>query len=555
MTPRRWVAAGVGGFAAVLGLALLVDLIRPLPSGWLASREHRRVLDRHGVVLAERPVPFRGHQLWVELDQIAPAVVDAVLAAEDDRFRDHVGVDLWAVLRAVRANARGGTVVQGASTISQQTARMVAGRGPGGLGKIGEAWTALKLEVHLGKDEILTRYLNQAYFGAGAYGIEAAARTTFDESASSLSVSEAATLVGLLPAPSRRHPGVDGRAAERARNRVLDRMVATGRLTSQEAGLARDEPLQLRSRRPEGLAPHFVARQLDAQGAPAEIRTTLDADLQRDVEGLVAEQIGALAGRDVDHAAVIVVHVPSGEVRAYVGSADFEASDGQVDGVRALRSPGSALKPFVYGVAFAQGWRPADVIDDAPMRFATRHGTWAPVNYDGRFRGAVRLREALAGSYNLPAVVLLDDIGVATLQSRLDGIGVALPHAASHYGLGLALGDGGVTLEALTAAYAGLARGANGGHWPMGRRPAAKAVDASSTRYRPGSSPTCWLTRWPACRRSAAAPRSPAATRPASRRAHPPTTGTIGPSATPRHGRWGCGLATSTGAPWETLAG
>ncbi len=435
----------------VVGLLAALDLVRPLPRSWLEPREHRRVVDRAGQLLAERPVPDRGHELWVELDEVAPAVVDALLAAEDDRFYLHPGVDPVALARALWIDVRAGEVVQGGSTLTQQTARLLAGRPAGLPGKALEAWRALKLELHLGKREILTWYLNRAYFGGGAYGIEAAARRTFDESAATLSVSEAAALIATLPAPGRRSPN------PRTRDEVLDRMVATGRLSETEAALAKAEPLELRSRRPDGLAPHLVTRALD-EGAPV-VALTLDGMLQRDVEALVTERIAALDSRDVDHAAVIVAHVPTSEVRAWVGSADFAAPDGQVDGARARRSPGSALKPFVYGLAFEAGYRPSDVVPDVPRRYGTSHGSWAPENYDRSFRGPVRLREALAGSYNVPAVVLLDEIGVSTVQSRLVGIGFDLPRTASHYGLGLTLGDAGVTLEELTAAYAGLARG------------------------------------------------------------------------------------------------
>ncbi|HHO52905.1 MAG TPA: penicillin-binding protein 1C [Deltaproteobacteria bacterium] len=443
---------------APVGVLLLALIgLRPPSEAWFEPQEHRRILDRSGLILAQRPVPERGHELWVELSEISPAVIDALLAAEDDRFYHHQGLDPRALARAVVANVRAGAVVQGGSTLSQQTARILAGRSGGLWGKLGEASGAVRLELYLDKDEILTWYLNRAYFGQGATGIEAAAQQTFDESAASLSVSEAATLVGLLPAPSRRHPGVDPEAARAARASVLQRMVATGRLSAADAAEAEAEPLQLRAARPEGLAPHLVARLLDEGDEPV-IHTSIEGDLQRDVEALVAKRIAALRDREVDHAAVVVVHVPTSEVRAYVGSADFHAADGQVDGARASRSPGSALKPFVYGLAFERGWRPSDVIDDAPRRYATRHGSWAPINYDGGFRGPVRLREALAGSYNVPAVALLEDVGVATLQSRLEAIGLPLPKPASHYGLGLALGDGGVTLLDLTVAYAGLAR-------------------------------------------------------------------------------------------------
>ncbi|MEQ1508749.1 MAG: transglycosylase domain-containing protein, partial [Myxococcota bacterium] len=350
--------------------------------------------------------------------------------------------------------ARDGALTQGGSTLTQQTARLLAGRPPGIPGKLVEAWRALKLERHLDKDQILTWYLNRVYFGRGDYGIEAAARSVFDESASSLSLAESAMLVGILPAPERLHPELDPAAALRARAHVLDRMVAPD-----DAERAATEPIQRRRRAAEGLAPHLVARMLDADPDAAAIPTTIDPTLQRDVETLVGRQLAALAGLEVDHAAVIVVDLATSDVLAYVGSGGFDRPDGQVDAVRALRSPGSALKPFVYALAFSAGVRPGEVVYDLPDRYPTRRGSWAPENYSRTFRGPLRVREALATSANLPAVRMLDRVGPSTLHSRLQAIGLGLPEPTSHYGLGLALGDAEVTLEDLTAAYAAIGRG------------------------------------------------------------------------------------------------
>lgn len=462
MSGRGRRAAGILAVAVAILGGLAADLVRPLPSAWFAPVESRRVLDRTGGILAVRRVPERGHETWVALEQVAPHVVDALIATEDHRFADHHGVDPIGIGRALWAGIGAGRWVQGGSTLTQQTARLLAGRPRGLPGKVVEAWRAVKLEQHLTKREILVWYLNRVGFGRGTVGIEAAAREVFDESAATLSVAEGALLVGLLPAPERLHPRVDLPAAVRARDRVLGRMVATGRLSVADAERARAEPVQLRRALPEGLAPHLVARLLDANPEQAVFRTPIDPALQRDVEDRVRRQIATLHGLEVDHAAVVVVDVPTGEVLAYVGSAGWDRSDGQVDGVRAPRSPGSALKPFVYALALERGWRPADVVYDVPRRYTTRAGSWVPENYSRTFRGPLRLREALATSANVPAVRLLDEIGPSTFHSRLQAIGFALPEPTAHYGLGLALGDAEVTLEALTAAYAGLARG---GRW------------------------------------------------------------------------------------------
>jgi len=445
--------------AVVAAVLASVALVWPLSDSWFEDLSTRVVVDRDGVVLAEQVRPNRGRGAWVELDEVAPVVVDALLAAEDDRFEDHFGIDHRAVARALWVNARAGRTVQGGSTISQQTARLLAGRPPGLIGKGVEAARTLRLEYHLEKDEILTWYLNRAYFGANAWGIEAAARATFDESAAGLSLSEAATLVGLLPAPSRLHPHKSRRIASQARDRVLDRMVITGRLSAEAAEEAKREPLELRTPHRERVAHHFAMRLLAESPEASEIRSTLDGKLQRDVEDLVDKHLAELVNKDVDHAAVVVLDVETGAVRAWVGSGDLWAEDGQVDGARAPRSPGSTLKPFLYGLAFESGATPADVLADIPKAYRTSHGTWTPQNYSGRFHGPVRAREALACSFNVPAVVLLEQVGVSTLMDRLHEIGLGPPERPAHYGLGLILGDAEVSLDQLTNAYAGLARG------------------------------------------------------------------------------------------------
>jgi penicillin-binding protein 1C len=446
---------------AVLALALgylACALLTPLPSAWFAEIPERVVLDRHGAVLARRDVPGPGGSSWVSLQQIAPSVVQALVAAEDQRFYRHWGVDPRAVGRAAWASWRAGRVVQGGSTLTQQTARLLAGRPRGLPGKGLEAWRALRLDLHLDKEQILEWYLNRAYFGRGAYGIAAAAQRVFDESPRSLSLAEAALLVGLLPAPERLHPEIDPQAARRVRDQVLQRMVLTGALQPEAAELARAEPVELRPRLREEIAPHLVARVLDEHRQQPTLRTTLDRTLQQQVEREVTAQLDQLEGLEVDHAAVLVVDVPTGEILAYVGSGGWQRRDGQFDGVRGRRSPGSALKPFVYALAIEAGWRPSDVLLDIPRRYATRHGSWAPENYDRSFRGPLSLREALATSANLPAVQMLEEVGPSTLHTRLRAIGFELPEPTSHYGLGLALGDAEVTLEALTAGYAALAR-------------------------------------------------------------------------------------------------
>lgn len=454
---RRRALAGLLAAAVALVAALATSLALPLPAAWFAPQEHTRVLDRRGELLAERVVPDRGRSEWVELGDVSPWVVPALLAAEDHRFGHHVGVDPIAVGRALWTDLRHGQAVEGASTLHQQTARLLAGRPPGWAGKGVEAWRAVRLWAHLRDDEVLTWYLNRAYFGRGCHGITSAARRTFDESPGALSLSEAATLVGLLPAPSCRHPEVDPEAARAARDRVLDRMLRYGLAGADVIERARAEPIELRRGTVRAEAPWFVEHVLAEAPAAPEVRTTLDAELQRDVTALVRDRLEELQDRRVGQAAVLVVHLPDREIRAWVGSVDPSGPEGLFDGVTAHRSPGSALKPLLYAAAFDEGLRPSDVLLDVEGRWPTTHGSWLPENYDRRHLGPVDARRALGSSLNVPAVRVLEDLGVASFQARLTAAGFRTRRTATSLGLGLSLGDLDVSLFELVRASAALA--------------------------------------------------------------------------------------------------
>lgn len=455
MTRSERFAWGVA--AASAGLFLV--LTWPIPQAWTEEASHPRLLDRNGTVLFEQRIPTRGRTQWAGVEEVSPAVVDALLASEDRRFWWHPGVDPIGIARAAWANLRAGRVVQGGSTLTQQLARSVAPRPPGLWGKVVEATRAVRLEVWMSKTQILEQYLNRASFGQGAYGIETAAQEMFDEDASTLSISESAMLVGLLTAPERMHPRRDFQRAIQARDQVLKDMVDAELLAPEVADLAQQEPLQLRPPERPGLAPHLGIRLL-GDSSVGDVQTTLDADLQRDVQEILTAQIAALEDKGVTQGAVLVVHWPTSEVRAWVGSADWTQNSGQFDGVQTPRSPGSTLKPFAYGLAFdGEGLRPGDVLSDLPGTWDTPKGKWTPGNYSGKFHGPVRARVALASSLNLPAVRLADEVGVTNLHQILTRAGVGLTAGPRTYGLGLVLGDSEVTLASVVEAYAGLARG------------------------------------------------------------------------------------------------
>jgi len=430
-------------------LGLQVELGRPLPAAMADAPHGTVVFDRHGAVLAsfgEGAPPAEEWGRWMQL---------ATVAAEDHRLGLHPGVDPVGVARAAVVNLRAGEVKEGGSTLAQQLARRLEPRAPGWLGKLGEARLALRLTAQLGGHGVLDHYLRRTWYGNGATGAGRAARLYFDRPPGALSLAQAATLAAIPRRPASLDPLDNPLLVQRARDRVLERMSRHGLATRDEVEVARAEPLVLTPRREPSAAPHLVRRVL--RDAP-EIHTTLDATLQAETEAAVAGVLGALSGRNARDAAVIVVHNPTREVRAYVGSADWSGPAGQVDMARSRRSPGSALKPFLYALALSRGHELAETVDDLPAAWRTTHGAWSPLNYGEQSAGPVTLRAALANSLNVPAVRLLEEVGVADLHRALGSLGFStLVERPDHYGLGLVLGDAEVRLDEMAAAYAALA--------------------------------------------------------------------------------------------------
>lgn len=473
----------------VLPLALAAAwawLTRPLPAdvllgapatpvGIITARDGRplfQLIDQdHGVY---RPATY---------EEIPQALRDAVVVTEDARFYRHRGVDARAILRAVYANLTSSRIVSGASTISQQTARNILlsldERQKQTLWrKLREAVLAIRLERTLTKDEILTLYLNTAYYGRLATGVAAAAEAYFAKPVSDLSLAECAFLAGLPQAPARYDPANDPHAARERQRTVLDRMVAAGYLADTEAVLAAEEPLQIVPHRLPLEAPHFVAmvrQQVEALVPEDElcrgglvVRTTLDLDLQRAAEDAVRRQLAQLnmsepgqPRRVVGHAGVLVLDVADGGVLALVGSPEYaEPRYGAVNAVLAPRQPGSAVKPLLYLAAFERGYLPASMLLDVETAFRAADGApYVPENYDLRYHGPVSARTALACSYNVAAVRLADDLGVEALLDVGRRLGIRSWESLSVRDLALALGAGELTLWELTQAYGVLARG------------------------------------------------------------------------------------------------
>ena len=460
--------------AALLLLALAAWGLVSLPAapsldtGYGQARA-RIVLAGDDSPLATREHPARRAGPWLDRDQIPPLLAAAALAAEDRRFLGHPGVDPLALARAVAQNLAAGRVVSGGSTITMQLARLLRPRARTLGAKLGEAWTALCLEAAHDKREILCQYLNRAPFGGPLVGVGAAARHLLAKDLSRLAPAEAALLMSLPKDPARLlRPGNRARLKAR-RDHVLGAMAEAGAITRAELKEALDAPIQVAPPPPSAPpAPHFVRRVLAGlpPGAPMRLATYLDPDLQRHLAGLVRGQVAAGREKGLRQAAVIVLRNSDRAVLAWVGSADFsDPAGGQVDGVTALRQPGSSLKPFIYALSLQRGRTLADRIEDSPMSLSLTLGTFRPADYDGVWRGPVSLRQALGSSLNLPALRLVRELTPAGVLDTLRELSLGLPRSSQHYGLGLALGDGEVRLVDLANAYATLARG--GLHRPV----------------------------------------------------------------------------------------
>ena len=481
----------VGSLAAFFLLLEVASRFVQVPDALTrAPAEAVEFLDRSGSPLRLSPSTEGGNLL---LEEIPSAVQAAVLAAEDRRFLTHSGVDFFRVVRAAYDNLRGGRIVSGASTITQQLVKVAeAGRSRptrrGWAVKLHEAAAARALERQWSKERILREYLNRIDLGNLNRGLGAASAYYFGKPPGALSEAEAAMLVGIAQAPSRLNPLRRFRAAQARQRTVLGRMRDFGWLDPDRHERAIAQPLQFVGSRPFH-APHFVdlLRQQSAQPLSGRVLTSLDLPLQSEVEHIVTRHLRGLAEKRVGDAAVVVLSNLTGEVRALVGSANYFAERaGQVNGAWAPRSPGSALKPFTYLLALEDGISPGRILADVPCSFHTPEGVYQPENYNKVCSGPVPMRRALANSLNIPAVRLLDDLGGSRrLVERLQNWGIStLTRPAAHYGLGLTIGNAEVRLLELCNAYAALARLGTYAPFSMLR---------NDTPISPGDSAAAWL--------------------------------------------------------------
>jgi penicillin-binding protein 1C len=423
----------------------------------LAVEMSVEVLDRDGDLLRAYTVADGRWRLALPPDNVDPTYLKMLLAYEDKRFYQHVGVDLRSMTRAVLQAVKNGRIVSGGSTLTMQVARLLEDGTTGQVGgKLRQMRVALALERRLSKDQILQLYLHLAPFGGNLEGVRAASISYFGKEPKRLTPAEAALLVAIPQAPESRRPDRAADRAEAARNRVLARAVAEGVIDADDAEAARREKVPGLRKPFPAFAPHLADRAKSEAPQALSHRLTLDLELQKKLETLALEAVEGRGERL--QVAILVADHASGQILASVGSAGYQADlrQGFVDMTTALRSPGSTLKPLVYALAFDEGLgHPETMIDDKPMSF----GGYAPQNFDKLYMGTIRMREALQLSRNIPVVELTDALGPAKLISAMEKAGMKPVFPGDQPGLAIALGGVGVTLTDMVQLYAALARG------------------------------------------------------------------------------------------------
>nr|HPQ97210.1 penicillin-binding protein 1C [Thiolinea sp.] len=454
--PGRWITGGLAGVVLLLGVFLGLDRHYPLPDPARISSI---------IILSQDKTPLRAFAdqqgVWrypVTLDEVSPLYLEALLTYEERWFYWHYGVNPLAMLRAVWQWLQHGRAISGGSTLTMQVARILEPHERSVRGKLWQMFRALQLEWHYGKDEILTFYLNLAPFGGPVEGVQAASYAYLRKPASALSHAEAALLAVLPQSPSRLRPDRFPERARTYRDKVLRRLQQLGVWDQAVVDDALIERV-LRSGFHQPMVAPLLARRLkqqaQAQGL-ARLVSSVDSNLQARVENRVQARLFTLP--EQASVAVLVMENATGLVRAYVGSADFfsQRRQGQVDMVQALRSPGSTLKPFLYGMALEQGLvHSGSLLPDVPVRL----GNYAPENFMRTFQGPVSAEQALQLSLNVPAVGLLQRINPMVFDARLRHVGVELRYPADERpNLSLILGGAGTRLESLVRGFSAFAR-------------------------------------------------------------------------------------------------
>jgi penicillin-binding protein 1C len=449
--------------AALLGAAIITvgvfvaAFLTPVPMARLSVPASTLVYDSQSGLMAAFLAPDDRWRVNVSLDEVSDEFIRMLLSYEDRWFFRHLGVNPLAMCRAIIQNLRTGSIVSGGSTLTMQVARLLDPKPRTIASKVIEIFQAISLELRYSKSDILQMYLNLAPYGGNVEGIGAASLLYFGKCPAELSTGEAALLVALPKAPESLRPDRFSDAAKAARDEVLRRAVRFGAIDEASCIEALSEPPPTGRRELPLVAPHFT-RLMAQQYGPGRINTTISPNIQTEVQRMLAQHVARLKEDGITNGSVVVIDNLNRSIVAYVGSADFydAAASGQVDGARAQRSPGSALKPFIYAIAFDRGIiTPRFYLEDVPVSY----GDYSPQNYSGTHSGLVSAESALSQSLNVPAVNLLAEIGVDSFCNFLRDAGISSLSKSRAYGLSLAIGGCEVTLLELTTAYSALASG------------------------------------------------------------------------------------------------
>ncbi|MEJ1969383.1 MAG: penicillin-binding protein 1C [Rhizomicrobium sp.] len=454
---RHFLITAAFALFGVAGAVATADTANP-PDMTRAIHVTPEVVDRHGKLLRAFLTRDGYWRMKTTAHDVAPRYLAMLMAYEDKRFYDHGGVDPYALLRAgLQFAGAGGHIVSGGSTLTMQVARILEPPKSRGLGpKLFQMLRAFQLEERYSKDEILSLYLTLAPFGGNLEGVRAASLSYFGKDPAQVDLSEAALLVALPQSPVKQRPDRHAIRAARGRDKVLARMVSEGVITGGDAAVARREGVPFARQAMPLTAPHLATRLKLRDPGATRIVTTLDAGLQGAVERLAMQEQPYFG--DGTSLAIVVVENRTRNVLAYLGGVNYWGANGQVDLAQRARSPGSALKPFIYGMAFDELiLHPASIVSDAPTMF----GDYAPKDFEGAFQGAVSARDALRMSLNVPAVMVLDRVGPLAFTTNLESAGahLAFPAGDAAPTLPVALGGLGISLSDITMLYAGIADG------------------------------------------------------------------------------------------------
>lgn len=430
-----------------------------------------QIFDRNGRLLREVLSKDYKTSVWVSLNKMSPDMIKATILREDKRFFLHYGVDLYALIRAFYENIRNRKIISGGSTITMQVAKMALNlKKRNILTKILEVIYALKLELHLNKPEILEIYFNRTPYGNQTYGVEAASNFYFRKSAEQLSLGESCILSAIPTSPTRLNPYINSDLVLEQKKNLLKLLLEQNIVDSLRFFCAMKESLNIVTKNINFEAPHFIdflLNEFDKYKVPncSKITSTIDLNLQENLEKLTFTSIKSLRSYNVNQGAVLVMNSETGEILVMVGSKDyFDTKEGQVNGCLALRQPGSSIKPLLYILGLTYGIPVSVVLPDSVLEFRLPDGTlFAPRNYGNKYHGPTRAREALGSSFNVPTVYLLQKIGVQQFYNFLKDLNFHnLKQKTSFYGLSLALGAAEANLLEMVQAYRAIA---NGGIW------------------------------------------------------------------------------------------